>query len=267
MRTRRIELLRPAEIEVEIRRCPIAYWPLGLIEWHGPQNPMGCDALNAEAVCRGAAERTGGLVLPTLYVGTERENSPEMLRWLGFHGDEYIVGMDYPRNRIKSAYYSEEVFAILIRDGLRAHIAMGFRFIVLLSGHGATNQEDTLRRLATEFTATGPARVVVEYPSVVDVQGKGEGDHAARVETSIMMALQPDGVDLAELPPPGVPLRNVEWGIVDVPTFSGQPTPEFTVHDADDPRLHSSPEDGRRLLRLASEQLAARVLGAYSRPL
>ncbi len=266
LRTRRIELLRPGEILAEIRRCPIAYWPLGLIEWHGPQNPMGCDALNAEEVCRRAAEQTGGLVLPTLYVGTERENSPEMLKCLGFRGDEYIVGMDYPHNCMKSAYYSEEVFAILIRDGLRAYIAMGFRFIVLLSGHGATNQGEVLRRLAIEFTANGPARVILEYPTVTGAQGRGEGDHGARVETSIMMALQPDGVDLGELPPPDVPLRNTEWGIVDVPTFSGRPTPEFTVHEPDDPRQHSSPEDGQRLLRLASEQLATRVMVTYSQP-
>ncbi|MFM8319750.1 MAG: creatininase family protein, partial [Chloroflexota bacterium] len=73
MDLRQLAHLRPEEILAELSRCPVAYLPVGLIEWHGPHLPMGLDALNAENAARLAAGQTGGLLLPTLYCGTERE--------------------------------------------------------------------------------------------------------------------------------------------------------------------------------------------------
>ena len=124
--TRQIALLRPDQIVQEIERCPLVYLPVGPLEWHGPHLPLGVDALNAEKVAQLSAQKTGGLVLPTFYWGTERERSPEMLKWLGFEGDEWIVGMDFPANALPSMYAAEEVFALLIREQLRSGSPNGF---------------------------------------------------------------------------------------------------------------------------------------------
>lgn len=35
------ELLRPAEVVGRRTVCPLAYLPLGGIEWDGPHNPLG----------------------------------------------------------------------------------------------------------------------------------------------------------------------------------------------------------------------------------
>ncbi len=259
VRTRRLELLRPDEVQAEMARCPLVYWPVGPLEWHGPHLPLGTDPLHAEAAALRAAAETGGLVFPTFYWGTERERSPEMLRYLGFEGHEWVVGMDFPSNALPSAYAHEEMFALLVRENLRLIVDMGFRVIVILSGHAAANQMAVLERLTAEFNASGPARVLVALPFVRNDQGILEVGHASSMETSAMMALHPQSVDLSRLPPPEQPLRNLAWAIVDYPTFMGQPTSERTVREVEDPRLHASPEEGRRRLDEAVAQLVERI--------
>lgn len=68
MRTVQLELLRPGEILAERERCSIVYLPVGPLEWHGPAMPYGTDALLAQSLARCAAERTGGVVMPTLFI-------------------------------------------------------------------------------------------------------------------------------------------------------------------------------------------------------
>jgi len=263
LRTRRIELLRPQEILAEIDRCPVVYWPLGLIEWHGPHLPTGTDALNAEAAAHLAAEWGGGLVMPPLYGGTERERKAQMLKWLGFEGDEWIVGMDFPANSLPSIYIPEEVLALIIRANLPLLAKMGFQLAVLVSGHAATNQIEVLERLAAEFTAEGPIQVLVSLPFVAGQDGEMKVGHASRGETSAMMALHPESVKLDALPPASEPLPNTRWAIVDYATFAGRPTADRTVRTDDDPR-RASPEYGRENLERAVDEILDQVRDALN---
>ncbi len=48
----------------------------------------------------------------------------------------------------------------MLRETLELLIQQGYRLIVIVNGHGATNQLDTVERLSVEFTARGPARVL-----------------------------------------------------------------------------------------------------------
>jgi creatinine amidohydrolase len=261
MKTRQMQYLRPDEILQEMRQKPVAYLPLGLLEWHGPHLPLGVDALNAETVCKLAADDSGGLVWPTQYFGTERERGPELLDALGFEPDAYIVGMDFPANSLPSPYASEESFAIIIREQFRMIARMGFKVIAAVSGHGATNQLETLKRLAAEFNAAGQVRVLVEMPFVTDDSGVMAVGHASRIETAVMLAITPETVRLDNLPALPEPLKNADFAIVDYLTFSGQPTPERTVHDIDDPR-HATADDGHDHIRRAAINLARAVKAA-----
>ena len=261
VRSRKAALLRPKEILDEIRRCPLGYLPTGPLEWHGPHLPVGTDAINAEQSALLAAQETGGLVLPTLYWGTERERSPEMLDWLGFEPEQWIVGMDFPANSLPSLYASEEIFALLVREQLRLALKWRFRLIVLVTGHGAENQIAVLNRLAAEFSAAGPAKVLVVLPFVANSEGILEVGHASRIETSLMLALHPESVDRESLPPLPQPLQNTDWAIVDYETFLGNPTPERTVHAEDDPR-QATAELGSNIHHQAAAQVAARVKDA-----
>lgn len=258
MHTREIAHLRPDQILVELSRRPVAYLPVGPLEWHGPHLPFGVDALNAENAARLAAETTGGLTLPTLYFGTERERPGQMLDWLGFETDRYIVGMDFPANSLPSMYCSEEVLALLVREQLRLAVRFGFKLIVIVTGHAASNQIDVLNRLAVEFSAESPAQVRVALPFVTNPQGIMEVGHASRIETAVMLALHPETVQLDALPPLPQPLRNVDHAIVDYNTFLGDPTPDHTVPPADDPR-RATAEDGRSTIEQAVAQIVALV--------
>jgi creatinine amidohydrolase len=250
--------LRPEQVRAEIEACPVAYLPLGLIEWHGPHMPLGMDGLNAAEVARQAAELTGGLVFPTLYLGTERERPPEMLGWLGLPTDQYIVGMDFPGNSLPSLYAAEEVFALVVREQVRLAQKWGIKLLAVVTGHAAENQIQTLDRLAFEFNAGGGVQVLVALPFVRNAAGVMEVGHASKIETSVMLALHPQTVALERLPSLPEPLRNGDWAIIDYKTFLGEPAPDHTVHLEDDPRLASA-EMGRQTIQRAVEQIAIQV--------
>jgi creatinine amidohydrolase len=257
MREVRLQWLRPEEIIAERERASIVYLPVGPIEWHGPHLPLGTDPLLAEHLALLLAEQTGGVVHPTLYIGTERERSPKLLRDLGFNGDEWIVGMDFPGNELRSYYYSEDAFATIVRLTIEQLIAQHYQFIVIVNGHGATNQIYHLQRLAAEFSQRGPARVLYTFDldAAVDV----DAGHATITETAAVMALRSDRVDLNRLPPNDMPLHNTEYAIVDADTFNGLPTPAYTVRPKADPR-QATAETGRAFFAGAVARLKQAVL-------
>lgn len=241
IRDRRIEWLRPGEILNEMARRPLIYLPVGPLEWHGPHLPIGTDPLDAQTVARRVADRTGGLVMPTLFCGTERENPSEVLKDLGFDGSEWITGMDFPKNTLKSLYLREEFMALLVRELLELLVRQGFRLIVLINGHGADNHIALLERLAAEYTAESPARVIC-FLAWDAAGGPLDVGHADLIETSRMMTLDPEAVDLGTLPPPDKPLYITDWGVADYQSFHGDPTPDFATRN--DPRTGATPERG-----------------------
>jgi creatinine amidohydrolase len=257
----RLQWLRPDEVLARQAEKSIVYLPIGPLEWHGPHLPLGTDPLQAESIALDLARRIGGVVHPTLYLGTERERSPELLRDVGFDGGEWIIGMDFPGNSLRSFYYPEDAFAMTVRFTLEQLAAHGFKLIVLLNGHGATNQVAQLRRLAAEFSQRGPARVL--YTFDLDASIDDDAGHATMTETAAILALDPARVELNRLPPAGTPLRNTEWAIVDAETFGGQPTADHMVRPKADPR-RATPELGHqhfaatidRISKLIDEALA-----------
>jgi creatinine amidohydrolase len=260
------ELLRPDEIIAERERCPVIYVPLGPLEWHARHLPFGTDPLNAQAVAREAARQTGGVVFPTLFWGTERERPPEKLRNLGLDEAAYVVGMDFPGISLPSMYAQEEVFAILIRQVLDHLVQSGYALIVLVNGHGGRNHKEVLSRLSVEYSAKTSARVLLTFAlpkNSLQIAG-----HAEAVETSVMLHLYPDLVDLGVLPPLDEPIQ-IKTGIVDSATFAGQPTADHTLPGESDPRLHASEDRGQMLFKATVAEVTAAVkeqLGSICQP-
>lgn len=262
MRTVQVALLRPAELIAERERVPVVYQPIGPLEWHGPHLPLGTDPLHAEAVALRAAQQAGGVVMPTLWWGTERERSPEMLRSIGLDPDSWVVGMDFPANTVPSFYSPEDVFGVVVRARLDLLVRYGYRVIALINGHGATNHRAALDRLAAEYSAAGPARVLHLLAFAPDADGRYTVGHADALETSLILALHPESVSLDALPPLPEPLRNADWAVVDAPTFDGQPNDDHTVAPSADPRLAGSAAWGEDLLRQEVTALVAQVRAA-----
>ena len=63
------EELLPEEYVQRIKEMPVAYLPLGTLEWHGPHMPLGADGIQSKELFVRVAEKIGGVVLPMLFMG------------------------------------------------------------------------------------------------------------------------------------------------------------------------------------------------------
>ncbi len=258
-----MEFLRPGEIQAEKERCSIVYLPVAPLEWHGPAMPYGTDPLLAQAVARAAAKRLGGVVMPTLFFGTERERPAYILEAKGFENPEqmYVCGMDVPANSMKSFYAREDIFAVTVREHLRLLVQQGYRLIVLVNGHGAWGQRSTLERLAVEFSNETDSRVLYYMLDIFTENFKPDFGHGTLMETAMVRYICDENVCLFELPPREVPLKYTDWGIADDFVFEGKRSEnDCVVYDPRDATV----ELGEKCFQNALENLCRQVQAAYS---
>jgi hypothetical protein len=71
----RYEEMLPHEIAEARTRRPVAYLPIGTLEWHGEHLCVGNDAVKAQALAVRLAEEGGGLAFPALFWGENRESN------------------------------------------------------------------------------------------------------------------------------------------------------------------------------------------------
>ena len=57
------EELLPEECVQRIQEMPVAYLPLGTLEWHGPHMPLGADGIQSKELFVRVAEKVGGVVV------------------------------------------------------------------------------------------------------------------------------------------------------------------------------------------------------------
>lgn len=258
----RYELMTPGEIVEARERCPVAYVPLGPIEWHGPHLPLGTDALVAHHLAVRVARVVGGVVLPALFAGTDAlrlpGDGPGQLGALGFEGHERIIGMDFPGNPVQSLYFEESALGITVREIIRGLKRDPYRLIVLVNFHGAGNHKQTLQRLALEETNQPRVRVIA--PALGNRPRSPEVDpgHAEKWETAIVMALEESHVRLAALPPHDQSLAYKDYGIVEGRAFDGRPAPGYLLSRAADPR-YAERAEGLKMVEEGVAYIAAEV--------
>lgn len=191
----RYEELLPHEFEERLAKRPVGYLPIGTLEWHGVQNALGADFLQARGLFEQAAKRFGGIVLPPLWLGPDRITGRE--------GGPDLVGMDTadsttPNRQLPGSCYwiPRGLFLMLVEAALAQARRAGFRCIVA-DGHGPS------RRAWAEMVDAWEKQFDLALVSAMrDFPGqwRTQMDHAGRNETSIMMAVAPALVDLAQLP-------------------------------------------------------------------
>jgi creatinine amidohydrolase len=247
----RFEMLRPAQLNEELKRAPLVFLPIGPLEYHGPHLPLGMDPINATMCAQESCRRLGkGVVMPTLYIGTERERPDWMLESLGFKKGDWVVGMDFPTSTWKSHYYQEQLFGLMVASTLEMLIGQGYKAIVIVNGHGAWNQLETLERLAKHYSHGTGATVLWKLAVVLEISEKNLMGHADLGETSIMLHYEKEFfggqklVDFDALPARSVPIRYTDFSIVDGPGFSDHPASDKIVKM--DPR-DATAEKGKRI--------------------
>jgi creatinine amidohydrolase len=246
----RYEMLRPGQLREEMERAPLVFLPVAPLEYHGPHLPVGMDPINAAQCALESCRQLGkGVVMPALFLGTERERPDWMLESLGFRTGDWVVGMDFPTATWKSHYYPEHIFGLMVACTLEMLIAQGYKAIVIVNGHGAWNQLETLERLAKHYSNTTDAVVVWKLAMPMDVSEKNLAGHADLVETSLMLHFEKSVfnaqkiVDLSTLPARSVPIRYPDFSVVDGPGFSEKPSPGRIVKT--DPR-DATAEEGKK---------------------
>ncbi len=188
-------LLRPRQLVERRKAVPAAYIGLGVLEWHGLHNPLGLDGLKAHLACCRFARRLGGVVMPPLFWGDYRKPIMETIK----AEVAAELGLSHAKLQAEARRCEEdggwEPWHRLMVRMLFETESLGFRLVFPYPGHYPLRSE--VGRAAEAYTkAGGQARVVV-----LEDQLAGGGDHAARIETSMMMALAPELVDLGQLDP------------------------------------------------------------------
>ncbi len=249
----RYQRLRPHQIIAIRDRMPIAYVPVGPLEWHGPHLPMGTDVIRPQFAAIEAAKISGGVALPVIPLGTETYMDSDKLQYRGFKGDERVIGMDFPAFPLPSLYIDDCVLGLVLHEVVRGLKRQQFKTIVLVNGHGGPNHIATLNRVAMEETEPGKVAVVVAR--VANSGFLPRGGHAERYEVGAVMAIDRETVDLSMLPPKTARIYSQEYGVLDGPQCRGNPLPDYSIRDEQDPR-DATVEEGREDLDFAAHRIA-----------
>lgn len=197
MREVRWERMFPDQLEAAFAACPVVYFAYSLCEPHGPQNTVGLDLLKAHAIACEAARAHGGIVAPPDYwhvheiggYGTWAATN------VGEVGRTWLTAVP-PWVHFKNVCYH-----------VRAADMLGFHAAILITGHYGPNWRDlkTLLELIQPLVGTqlyGLPDFEANEPGFEE-GSHSTGDHAGRVETSLLWALEPSCVDVSRLPGAG----------------------------------------------------------------
>src|SRR5690606_23336523 len=158
---------------------PVSFLPHDTDEWHGEHNARRLDSLKAHALCIASAHQAGGgVVHPPLYGG--------------------MGGLGKPATVVMEPEHSWENY--LLRPWLERLLSefhrLGFRAVIMLTGHYGHNQQIVVRETAARMAERLqiPILGTPEYWLAHDAGYLG--DHAGIGETSLLWYLQPDLVAL-----------------------------------------------------------------------
>jgi creatinine amidohydrolase len=216
----RYERLHPAELQHAIEHAPLAFVPIGTLEFHGAHLPFGVDSFEAHGLCLRTAELAGGVVLPPTYLASGCLDMPFTLT------------------------FDAELVEAWVRATVAQLAKRGFRAVVVLTGHGPLDLNHLLKRVCAEADGIAAYGLCWLELNAARLRGPETGkptcvDHAAMVETSWMLALEPELVHLDRLSDDPATRHEGVYG----------PNPRFTA----------SREFGKQQIAAAAELLAGRA--------
>lgn len=186
------------EYRDRIRDAATVILPVGAIEQHGHHLPLGVDAHIVEAVARRVAHRVGGLLAPTVAYGYRSQ--PRTGGGTGFVGTTCLDGT---------------TLSLVIRDLLREFARDGATRIAIVDGHFENEMfltdgvELALRELRRDgldgvrilkmryFEHVDEGTIALLWPDGYPGMAL---EHAALMETSLMLHLAPELVHLDRAP-------------------------------------------------------------------
>lgn len=172
----RYEEMLPYELDERVAQFPVAYCPFGSLEWHGRHLPLGNDTLKAYHLLLLTAQKYGGVVVPPTYWGI-----------LGKWQDWTMI--DFGQELVDQLY-------TLIFQGL---VDVGFKVVIGVTGHDVQPQKGAIEKAVAAIQASGKATGYAMMEGDVYDLTDDRMDHAAHWETSLLMYLRPELVDLSRI--------------------------------------------------------------------
>lgn len=248
--------LSPLEFQQRISRAPIAYLPLGTLEWHGAHLPLGSDGLQAEGFFIQLANEVGGIVLPLLFLGPDIFQVQQGKAYYGMDIAGFPPGE--PRQLEGSAYWINDTLFDQLLDAILFQLArVGFK-IVVAHGHGPSTKyfrdkfipqeqkyglrlfhcwrENGNDGLGVQVYSGSVEDISLDVPEEDKDDIGIQTDHAGANETSLMMALYPTLVHIEAL------------------STDSDVWPRAVI--GKDPRSFASAEKGRHAIQLQSLRMA-----------
>jgi len=177
----RFELMYGYQAKKEIDKYGIVYLPFGCLEMHGSQLPMGLDVIKAHEMCCVLAQSIGGVVFPPHYYSGIHKLPEDRRGWLAEHWGNI---------------YQEETAKRSILDIIGQIKRMKVKVCVLYTGHYPQEQLDMVHEIVSETNAPDDDFHVIYCPEMECCDG---GDHAGIVETSLLLYLRRDLVNMSAI--------------------------------------------------------------------
>ena len=194
------EELTPVEFRVRMAVAPIAYLPLGTLEWHGEHMPLGSDGIQPFEFFREVAAVAGGIVLPALFLGPDKMEVADGLEYYGkdMGNQPNAERQQYEKQKLTGSIYwiADSLFISLIENILKQLKRQGFKILVA-HGHGpSTNQ---IINHIPGWEAEFGIKIFHLWGSGNDEWEGFMSDHGAMLETSVIMKYRPDLVHMENL--------------------------------------------------------------------
>jgi len=173
------EFMRPGQIRAALSKRSVVYIPIGATEFHQEHLPIGLDALNAHGITSLLATRTGGIVLPPLFIGIGG----------GHKNYPWTIMMDDDK----------EIKAILLKTLSRLEI-LDVKLVVIFSGHFAPEQLAMIESIEADWSAQNKLLKVLALGINLNLDGAPSPDHAGLFETTVLSRFHPETIDISALP-------------------------------------------------------------------
>jgi creatinine amidohydrolase len=188
------------QVDAQNRDTPVVI-PLGSCEQHGHHLPVFVDTIQVQAVAEQVekAMRDRILMLPAIWIGSSHHH------------------IDYPG----TISLPPELYTSLIKHIVLSVLRAGFKRLFFLNGHGGNEIPvgQALAALVAESDHADDAYLAVASWWAVGRDALESGkvglttpgiSHACEVETSMMLAIRPDLVDMSKATEPG-PVLSSKW--------------------------------------------------------
>ncbi len=161
----------------------LAVLPWGATEAHGYHLPYGTDVFEATAIAQVAGQQAAAagaklVVLPTIPFGNDEQQL----------------------DQLATISFTTATAMAVLRDIARSLTRQGIQRLVILNGHGGNEFKPLVRDLQSEFSAADLLIIVINFyqliPDVVAQIFEMPGDHAGELETSLLLHLHPELVEL-----------------------------------------------------------------------